>query len=105
MDHSGNIAFGVRFDRQTVASVTHGDNCVLQVAAGGGIIHEVRELRVNTVVHPADRFAQFKKRRACIVGNLILPQHAALDLLVKRGERFNLGKQFCEGIGLVVSPV
>ena len=46
----------------------------------GNVIHKIGELRMDTVIHATDRFADFKQRRACIISNFIFPDHTAFDL-------------------------
>ena len=44
MYHAGNLGFCLGFDRQTVASVTHGDHSVLQIASGCAVVDHVVHL-------------------------------------------------------------
>ena len=56
MYHSGNGSLGFCFHRQTVASVAHRDDGVLQEASGRCVVHKAGQLRVDPVVHATDRF-------------------------------------------------
>jgi len=80
MYHSGYGCFSFRFYGKTITAVAHCDNGILQIVAGGRVIHKIGELRMDTVIHATDRFADFKQRRACIISNFIFPDHTAFDL-------------------------
>ena len=72
MDHAGNISFCLSLDRKTVAAITHGYDCILQVGSCGGIVHDRSKLCMNAVIHSTDGFADFEKSRACVISNFIL---------------------------------
>ena len=59
MYHTGNRGFGFGTNRQTVAAVTHGNHSILQIAAGGCVVHKTSQLCVNAVVHPPYGFTDF----------------------------------------------
>ena len=81
MYHAGNLGFCLGFDWQTVASVAHGDHSVLQIASGCAVVDHVVHLGANPVVHAAHGTADGTQCAACVVGNLVLCENAALNLV------------------------
>ena len=66
MDHARDLAAVLRFDWDTVASVSHGDNRILQIRAGGAIYHRL-ELGVDLVVDLSHGATDFEQCRTGIV--------------------------------------
>ena len=66
MDHARNLSAVLCFDRDTVASVSHGDNRILQVGAGGAFYHRL-ELSVDLVVDLTHGAADLEQCRTGIV--------------------------------------
>ena len=93
MHHTRDLAFGLCLDRKTIATVSHGDNGVLHIAAGSGIVHKLCQLSVNTVVHSIFGSANACKLRRCVVSHFILREDATSDLLMERSQRFNCGEK------------
>ena len=91
MYHAGNLGFCLGFDWQTVASVAHGDHSVLQIASGCAVVDHVVHLGANPVVHAAHGTADGTQCAACVVGNLVLCENAALNLVIERCQRFDFG--------------
>ena len=93
MYHAGNLGFCLGFDWQTVASVAHGDHSVLQIASGCAVVDHVVHLGANPVVHAAHGAADGTQCAACVVGNLVLCENAALDLVIERCQRFDFSEK------------
>ena len=93
MYHAGNLGFCLGFDWQTVASVAHGDHSVLQIASGCAVVDHVVHLGANPVVHAAHGTADGTQCAARIVGNLVLCENAASDLVIERCQRFDFGEK------------
>ena len=80
MHHAVYLRFVLSLDRQAVASVTHGDDGILQIRAAA--VQDAVELRVDAVVDAVHGAADLVKSWARIVADLILGEDAALDLVV-----------------------
>ena len=48
MNHTGNLAFIFGFYGNTIAVITHGDHCILQVAAVSAVDH-AGQLRMDPI--------------------------------------------------------
>lgn len=90
MYHTGNRGFGFGTNRQTVAAVTHGNHSILQIAAGGCVVHKTSQLCVNAIVHPPDGFTDFRKCRRGVVCNFVFPDNTAADFIQKGRKRLDL---------------
>ena len=53
MDHAWNKRLCLRFDRETVAPVAHGNDGVLQIASGRSVADHGVHLCADLVVHSA----------------------------------------------------
>ena len=72
MHHAGYIALCLSLYRQTISAVAHGHNRILQICPRCAVVHELGELRMDSVVHAAYALSYLKKLRTRIIGNLFL---------------------------------
>ena len=93
MDHAGNERLCLRFDRETVAPVAHGNDGVLQIASGRGVVDHGVHLCADLIVHSAHGAPDRVQRAAGVVGNLVLGENTAPDLVTQRRERLDAGKK------------
>ena len=93
MDHAWNKRLCLRFDRETVAPVAHGNDGVLQIASGRGVVDHGVHLCADLIVHSAHGAPDRVQRAAGVVGNLVLCENAALDLVIERCQRFDFSEK------------
>ena len=86
MHHAVYLRFVLSVDRQAVASVTHGDDGILQIRAAA--VQDAVELRVDAVVDAVHGAADLMQAGARVVTDLILREDAALDFIVDGCDRF-----------------
>ena len=86
MYHTGNIALMFRFDRDTITIVTHCDHSVLKVGAVTAIDH-IGELAVYLFIGELDTAPDMLERRTGVIGNFLLRNDTAVNLILKRGKR------------------
>ena len=98
MHHTRDLGLGFRFDRETVAPVTHSDHGILQIASGGRVVDHIVHLCTDLIVHSAHGAPDRVQRAAGVVGNLVLGENTAPDLVIQRCERFDAGKKTGQGI-------
>ena len=77
-------------DHRRRQAVTHGNHSILQIAAGGCVVHKTSQLCVNAVVHPPDGFTDFRKCRRGVVCNFVFPDNTAADFIQKGRKRLDL---------------
>ena len=71
MDHTGNLAFIFGFNRDTVAVVSHSDDCILKIASVGAIYHACK-LGVDLFAGKSNGAAHVLKAGAGIICNFVL---------------------------------
>ena len=71
MYHTWNLTFVFCLDRDTVTSVSHGDNGILQIIAGASV-YERRELGVDPVSGDLHVSSDLSEIAAGIIADLIL---------------------------------
>ena len=72
MDHTRNLSFVFCLDRNTVASVSHGDNGILQIIPWGNFRLQAGELCMDSVSGNLHGSANLAEVAACIITDLIL---------------------------------
>ena len=104
MDHARHLAAVFRLDRDAVASVSLGDDGVLQVRSGRAV-HHAGKGGMDPVVGRADGTAHAAEGRACVVAYLLLGKNAAADLLGEGSAGLQGGKEGIQGIRFRLPPV
>ena len=87
MYHPRNLSFVFCLDRNAVASVSHGNNGILQIIAGTSV-YKRGELCMDPVsgnLHVSSNLAEVA---ACIITDLIFWEDASADLCCKRSQWF-----------------
>ncbi len=100
MDHAGNERLCLRFDRETVAPVAHGNDGVLQIASGRGVVDHGVHLCADLIVHSAHGAPDRSPASGVVVGNAARwkkNSSAAIRASAARG-RLDAGKKTGQGI-------
>ena len=97
VDHARYLGAVLCPHGDTVASVALCDQCILQILSGRSV-HDLSKLCVNALLQEADLAPDPAKLRGGVICDLFLGQDAAADLPAQRRQRFDPGKQRCEGI-------
>ena len=88
VDHAREARLILRLHRETVATIAHGDDRVLQ--QGTAAVQNPVQRRVDALLQRMLFFTYAEETGTRIVGDLILREDAADDLLIDRRERFDV---------------
>ena len=104
MNHTGHLTFVFRLYRYAVAVIAHGNDGVLQIGAQGAVYHGI-QLGMNSVVGDSHAAPDMFQGRACIVGNLLLGEDTAVNLVCNGRKRFQSVKPDVERIAGNIVPL
>ena len=96
MDHAGKLAFMLRFYRQAVAAVPHGDHGVLQQGAAG--IQDGIQLGMHPVGGDLHLAAYMAQSRAGVVRDLFFRENTAGNFLIDVGQGLQGPEHSVQGI-------
>ena len=88
VDHARKARLILGLHRETVATIAHGDDRVLQ--QGTAAVQDTVQCRVDALLQGMLFLTDAEKTGTCVVGDLILREDAADDFLIDRRERLDV---------------